>query len=120
MRVAMQDLQKAYWIMDVQGMELTEQAQGDFDHLVKSVAINSRKADVKLRRKFHMLPHMGSQCYTAGNLRFASSIEDESHNCDVVRIIATSHAKDVVVRLLCKQSLLTRLENEEMSLLGNL
>ena len=118
--VAMQDLQKAYSIMDGQGIELTEQAQGDFDHLVKSVAINSRKADVKLRPKFHMLPHMGSQCYTAGNLRFASSIEDESHNCDVVRIIATSHAKDVVVRLLCKQSLLTRLENEEMSLLGNL
>jgi len=118
--VAMQSLQKAYMIMDNQGMELTEEAQGDFDHLMKSVGINARDADVKLRPKFHMLPHLGSQCTTAGNLKFSSSIEDESHNCDVVRIIATSHAREVIPRLLCKQSLLTRLEDEENGLMGNL
>ena len=113
----MTSLQKAYGTMDSHGMEIDEEGQHELYHQLKLVGINSRDAGVKMRPKFHMMPHLARQNRLAGNSKFSNTVEDESFNNDTVRIMATSHTKEALPRLLCKHVLLSEFEAEELELL---
>ncbi len=113
--VSMVSLQRSYDIMQQHGANMPVEAKDDLDHCLKQCGINARSAGVRMIPKFHMLPHLGAQTYYAGNLRFHSTIDDESNNADIVRVAATAHAREFLSRVLAKQCLLVNIETEEMS-----
>ena len=112
----MTSLQKAYGTMDSYGMDIDEEGQHELYHQLKLVGINARDAGVHMRPKFHMMPHLARQNRLAGNSKYSNTVEDESFNNDIVRIMASAHTKEALPRLLCKQVLLSEFEAEELEL----
>ena len=114
--VAMHSLQQAYELIAESCYCLDEDTCNDLAHKLQRCAVNARDAACPLLPKFHTLPHLAEQARTAGNLRHAATLEDESFNADNVRIAASCHTAQFVERVHAKQQLLMRLEIEVQNL----
>ena len=114
--VAMQSLQQSYELIAEGPYGLDVEACNDLAHKLQRCGVNARDAACPLLPKFHTLPHLAEQARSAGNLRFAATLEDESFNADNVRIAASCHTAEFVQHVLAKQQLLLQLECEVLKL----
>lgn len=83
-----------------------------FDAHLHKCARACSKAKLQMIPKFHFLIHFGQQAQFAGNPRFHSTLEDESHNRDVVRIVQSCCVADFSRRSLAKAALHAQLQKQ--------
>ena len=103
-------LLRAYRLMRTSGRKIDSARLGD---LLGKVSQHAQRAGVPLTPKFHQMRHIACQSVLAGNPRFYSAYEDETHNHSITRAAQACFTKNFSARVLAREILQLRTERQQ-------